>query len=73
MTGGWPHGGGKSPGSAENIDDRFNQKATLITSQLLVAHWHEYLGEPTVADAVLERLLHSAHRLELKGALVQPA
>jgi DNA replication protein DnaC len=43
------------------------QKATLITSQLPVNHWHEYLGEPTLADAVLDRLLQSAHRLELKG------
>jgi DNA replication protein DnaC len=51
----------------EILDDRVNQKATLITSQLPVNHWHDYLGEPTVADAVLDRLLHSAHRLELKG------
>ena len=51
----------------EIIDDRVNQRATLITSQLPVDHWHEYLGEPTVADAVLDRLLQSAHRLELKG------
>jgi DNA replication protein DnaC len=51
----------------EIIDDRGSQRATLITSQLPVNHWHEYLGEPTVADAVLDRLLHSAHRLELKG------
>lgn len=51
----------------EIIDDRVNQRATLITSQLPVNHWHEYLGEPTVADAVLDRLLQSAHRLELKG------
>ena len=51
----------------EIIDDRIGQRATLITSQLPVAHWHEYLGEPTVVNAVLDRLLHSAHRLELKG------
>lgn len=51
----------------EIFDDRVNQRATLITSQLPVNHWHDYLGEPTVADAVLDRLLHSAHRLELKG------
>ena len=49
------------------VDDRVNQRATLITSQLPVTHWHEYLGEPTVADAVLDRLLQSAHRLELNG------
>ena len=51
----------------EILDDRVAQQATLITSQLPVSHWHEILGEPTVADAVLDRLLHSAHRLELKG------
>ncbi|MCE5388760.1 MAG: IS21-like element helper ATPase IstB [Acidithiobacillus sp.] len=51
----------------EIIDDRVNQHAILITSQLPVSHWHEYLGEPTVADAVLDRLLQNAHRLELKG------
>ena len=66
--------GGLAPMNAEDvrdlleiIDDRVNQRATLITSQLPVNHWHEYLGEPTVADAVLDRLLQSAHRLELKG------
>ncbi len=51
----------------EIIDDRVHQRATLVTSQLPVNHWHEYLGEPTVADAVLDRLLQSAHRLERKG------
>lgn len=65
---------GLAPMSGENardlldiIDDRVGQRATLITSQLPVSHWHEILGEPTVADAVLDRLLQSAHRLELKG------
>lgn len=51
----------------EIIDDRVLQKATLINSQLPVNHWHEYLGEPTLADAVLDRLFQSTHRLELKG------
>ncbi|CDQ09061.1 conserved hypothetical protein [Acidithiobacillus ferrivorans] len=49
------------------LDDRVNQQATLITSQLPVNHWHEYLGEPTLADAVLDGLLQSAHQLDLKG------
>ena len=39
----------------------------IVTSQLPVGLWHEHLGEPTVADAILERLLHGAHRLELTG------
>ena len=40
---------------------------TIVTSQLPVGHWHEALGEPTIADAILDRLVHGAHRLELKG------
>ncbi|QIT55254.1 ATP-binding protein [Aquisalimonas sp. 2447] len=39
-----------------------------IDSQLPVEHWHDYLGEPTLADAILDRLLHNAHRLPMKGA-----
>jgi hypothetical protein len=39
----------------------------VVTSQLPVAHWHEHIGNPTIADAVLDRLVHSAHRIELKG------
>lgn len=49
------------------IEDRYNQRATLVTSQLPVEHWHESVGDPTVADALLDRLLNNAHRLELKG------
>jgi len=40
---------------------------TIVTSQLPVGHWHEALGEPTIADAILDRLVHGAHRLELTG------
>lgn len=49
------------------IEDRHQVKSTLITSQLPIKHWHEYIGEPTLADAILDRLLEQAHRLELKG------
>lgn len=49
------------------IDDRHQLKSTLITSQLPVKHWHDYIAEPTTADAILDRLLHHAHRIELKG------
>ena len=49
------------------IEDRHQLKSTLITSQLPVAHWHDYIGEPTTADAILDRLLQHAHRIELKG------
>lgn len=52
----------------ELIEDRHGLHSTLIASQLPVEHWHDYLGEPTLADAILDRLLHNAHRLPLKGA-----
>jgi DNA replication protein DnaC len=51
----------------EVIEDRADVRSTIVTSQLPVALWHEGLGEPTVADAILDRLLHGAHRLELRG------
>jgi DNA replication protein DnaC len=51
----------------EVIEDRVERRATIVTSQLPVALWHEALGDPTVADAILDRLVHRAHRLELHG------
>ena len=51
----------------EVIEDRHGSRSTLVTSQLPISLWHEYLGEPTVADAVLDRLMHNAFRIELKG------
>ncbi len=51
----------------EILDDRYNQRSTLVTSQLPVDTWHEYLGEPTLADAILDRLVHNAYRIKLKG------
>jgi DNA replication protein DnaC len=51
----------------EVLDDRVSGKATIITSQLPVKHWHEYLAEPTIADAILDRIVHRSHRLELDG------
>jgi DNA replication protein DnaC len=51
----------------ELIEDRHGLHSTLLTSQLPVSAFYEYLNEPTIADALLDRLLHSAHRLELKG------
>lgn len=51
----------------EIIEDRHAARSTLITSQLPIPNWHEYLGEPTVADALLDRLLHNAYKIELKG------
>lgn len=58
----------------ELIEDRHGLRSTLIASQLPVEHWHDYLGEPTLADAILDRLLHNAHRLPLQGvSLRQPS
>jgi DNA replication protein DnaC len=57
----------------EIIEDRHNLKSTLITSQLAVKHWHEHIGEPTIADAVLDRLLQHAHKFELKGDSMRKA
>lgn len=51
----------------EVVEDRSQLRSTIVTSQLPLAHWHEVLGDPTVADAILDRLVHSAHRLELRG------
>ena len=51
----------------EVLEDRQGLRSTIVTSQVPVKEWHDYLGEPTVADAILERLVHSAHRLALKG------
>lgn len=51
----------------EVIEDRGDRRSTIVTSQLPVGRWHEALGEPTVADAILDRLVHNAYRLELKG------
>jgi len=46
---------------------RTTGKATLITSQLPVEHWYAYLNDPTLADAILDRIVHGSHRLVLKG------
>jgi hypothetical protein len=51
----------------EMLDDRQGQGATLITSQFPVNQWHEVIADPTVADAILDRLVHNAYRIELKG------
>lgn len=51
----------------EIMDDRHGRGSTIVTSQVPVDHWHEVIGDPTIADAVLDRLVHNAHRLQLKG------
>lgn len=49
------------------LEDRYGKGATIITSQLPVKAWHEYIGEPTLADAIMDRLAAHAHKIELKG------
>ncbi len=51
----------------EILDDRHGYRSTLVTSQLPVANWHESIGDPTLADAILDRLVHNAHQLTLTG------
>jgi len=51
----------------EILDDRHNRRSTIVTSQLPVERWHDYIGEPTLADAILDRLVHNGYRLNLTG------
>ena len=51
----------------EICDDRYQTRSTILTSQVPVANWHAQIGDPTTADSILDRLVHSAHRIELKG------
>src|SRR5579863_9036014 len=57
----------------EIMEDRHGRGSTIVTSQLPVEHWHEIIGDPTIADAVLDRLVHNAHRLTLKGESLRKA
>lgn len=51
----------------EILEDRHAKHATIIASQIPVANWFDIIGEPTIADAILDRIIHTAHRIELKG------
>lgn len=51
----------------ELLEDRYGRRSTIVTSQLPVSAWHEAIGDPTLADAILDRLVHNAHKIELKG------
>ena len=52
----------------EIIEDRHGLKSIIITSQLPVESWYDAIGDPTVADAILDRIVHTAHKIELTGA-----
>lgn len=65
---------GLAPLTAENrrdlleiLEDRYDKGSTVITSQLPVEHWHEAIGDPTIADAILDRVVHNSHKIHLKG------
>jgi DNA replication protein DnaC len=65
---------GLAPLTAENrrdllevLEDRYDKSSTIITSQLPVEHWHEVIGDPTIADAILDRVVHNSHKIHLKG------
>ena len=51
----------------EILDDRHGRASTIVTSQVPVDTWHDRIGDPTLADAILDRLVHNAHRLQLTG------
>ncbi len=51
----------------EILEDRHGRGSTIVTSQVPVEQWHEVIGSPTLADAILDRLVHNAHRIELRG------
>lgn len=51
----------------EILEDRSGRRSTIVTSQLPVDKWHDYIGDPTLADSILDRLVHNSHRIALKG------
>jgi DNA replication protein DnaC len=55
----------------EICEDRYQVRSLILTSQLPVPRWHEQIGDPTVADGILDRIVHNAHRIELRGDSMQ--
>jgi DNA replication protein DnaC len=55
----------------EICDDRYSIRSTVLTSQVPVSRWHDQVGDPTIADSILDRLVHNAHRIELAGASIR--
>jgi DNA replication protein DnaC len=51
----------------EVVEDRYNARSTIITTQIPITKWHEVIGDPTLADAILDRLVHNAHKIQMKG------
>jgi len=57
----------------ELLEERYGRKSLIITSQLPVDKWHDFIGDPTYADAILDRLVHTAHRIALDGDSLRKA
>ena len=55
----------------ELVDDRVGKSSLILTSQHPIFEWHDRIGEPTVADALLDRIVHSAHRIEIQGESIR--
>ena len=55
----------------EILEERIGRKSTIVVSQIPVDRWHEVIGDPTIADAICDRIVHSAHRIELTGESVR--
>jgi DNA replication protein DnaC len=51
----------------EVLEDRYGRLSTIVTSQLPIAKWHEWIGDPTLADAILDRLVNNAYKVDLRG------
>jgi DNA replication protein DnaC len=55
----------------EICDDRYQRRSLILTSQMPVAHWHEQIGDPSIADSILDRLVHNAYRIEMDGESIR--
>ena len=55
----------------EICDDRYQRRSMILTSQMPIAHWHEQIGDPTIADSILDRLVHNAYQIELDGESIR--
>jgi DNA replication protein DnaC len=57
----------------EICEERYDRRSTVLTSQFPIAHWHKQIGDPTIADSILDRLVHNAYRIEIKGESMRKA
>ena len=62
-----PLDGGGRRDLYEILEERYGRRSTILTSQIPVDKWHAFIGDPTYADAILDRLVHNAHRIDLAG------